>query len=230
MPFRPFDPDAHTWKSRQRLPHWRQSGVTYFVTSRLADSMPASVLADWKSERDEWLAMRGLGSAEEVHRLSEQDRREFHRVFTERWHRWLDEGHGSCVMARPAVAAIVARELVKWHSNTCELDTWILMPNHFHALVEVSADQSLSQVVQQWKGASARYVNRELGRTGPLWQRESFDHIVRSARQLDHFRRYIAENPVRAGLGRGEYRLGWGDRMDLSPNWVFRELDSESGG
>ncbi|HEX7261698.1 MAG TPA: OB-fold nucleic acid binding domain-containing protein, partial [Luteolibacter sp.] len=47
------------------------------------------------------------------------------------------------------------------------------------------------------QGASARAINQNLGRTGSLWQAETFDHIVRSEAQLDHYRRYIAENPCK---------------------------------
>jgi hypothetical protein len=38
---------------------------------------------------------------------------------------------------------------------------------------------------------------------------EFFDHIVRSESQLEHYRRYIADNPNKAGLKRG-YVVGQG--------------------
>jgi hypothetical protein len=52
MAFQPFDPDADVCKFRNHLPHWRQTGVTYFVTTRLADSVPQSTLKQWTKERD----------------------------------------------------------------------------------------------------------------------------------------------------------------------------------
>ncbi|MFH1497630.1 MAG: hypothetical protein ABII82_07365, partial [Verrucomicrobiota bacterium] len=41
--------------TRHNLPHWDQQGATYFVTFRLGDSLPGTLLAQWKSERDDWL-------------------------------------------------------------------------------------------------------------------------------------------------------------------------------
>ncbi len=42
------------------LPHWRQDGCTYFVTFRLADSLPQSVVAKLKEKRERWLARHHL--------------------------------------------------------------------------------------------------------------------------------------------------------------------------
>ncbi len=36
-----------------KLPHWTQTGGTYAVTFRLADSLPATVVESWKREREE---------------------------------------------------------------------------------------------------------------------------------------------------------------------------------
>jgi hypothetical protein len=50
------------------------------------------------------------------------------------------------------------------------------------------------------KGASAQFINRELGRHGKDWQTESFDRVLRSSESLDAKVAYIFENPIRAGL------------------------------
>jgi hypothetical protein len=55
-----------------------------------------------------------------------------------------------------------------------------------------------------------------------LWQDESFDHIVRSAAQLDFYRKYIAENPDKAKLAESRYLLGSGIGLRLK--------DSSRGG
>jgi hypothetical protein len=39
-----------------------------------------------------------------------------------------------------------------------------------------------------------------MDRAGPLWERESFDHLVRNMASLEKFVRYTEENPVAAGL------------------------------
>ena len=45
--FRPFNPDGELHIYCRNLPHWRQSGATYFVTFRQDDSIPAKVLKEW---------------------------------------------------------------------------------------------------------------------------------------------------------------------------------------
>lgn len=77
------------------------------------------------------------------------------------------------------------------------------MPNHLHALVEPAKHNTLGEIIRHCKGGGVHDINQALHRTGPLWQREPFDHIVRSEAQLQHFRRYIAENPQAAGLREG---------------------------
>jgi hypothetical protein len=59
------------------------------------------------------------------------------------------------------------------------------------------------------KGITARRANAMLSLTGaPFWQQESYDHLVRDEPEFEKIRKYVEENPVRAGLVRtsGEYR------------------------
>ena len=90
------------------------------------------------------------------------------------------------------------------------LDAWCIMPNHLHALIAPLGKVTLGEIVRHWKGGSAFEINRLLGRRGSLWMPEFFDHIVRSEAQLEHYRRYIADNPKKAGLTRGYVcGVGW---------------------
>jgi putative transposase len=50
------------------------------------------------------------------------------------------------------------------------------------------------------KGASAHSLNKVLKRRGPVWQREYFDHILRSDESTASKAQYICENPVRHGI------------------------------
>ena len=59
---------------------------------------------------------------------------------------------------------------------------------------------SLAEIMDAVKGSSAHKVNRALGRKGPVWQPESFDHVLRSSENLDAKIIYVLENPVRYGL------------------------------
>ena len=158
--FRPHD-ELHI--HRGNLPHWRQNNVTYFVTTRLADSMPQEKLREWQTKRDAWLAAHGLQKPSDIHQLPEDQQHEFHTTFTKEWHQWLDSGYGECQLRRPEVRDILIKRL---HAEP-SLDAWVIMPNHLHALV-APENQGLGDVLQNWKGGSAFEINRLLGRSGPL--------------------------------------------------------------
>ena len=73
------------------------------------------------------------------------------------------------------------------------------MANHVHLLVTPRTEPS--RFLKSLKGFTARQANRVLGRTGePFWQAESYDHWVRNAGEHARIRRYIEQNPVKAGL------------------------------
>ena len=78
---------------------------------------------------------------------------------------------------------------------------YVVMPDHFHWLLELGDTASLSRVVQLVKNISARKINRLLGRTGRrLWQSGFHDHAVRREEDLAALARYVVANPLRGGL------------------------------
>ena len=52
-----FNPYADIRFTANRLPHWQQEGVVYFVTFRLADAIPHKLRTRWESEREAWLRL-----------------------------------------------------------------------------------------------------------------------------------------------------------------------------
>jgi len=52
-----FDPAYDLEIFHGDLPHWRQEGVAYFVTFRLADSLPQAQIQQLKDDRAAWTKM-----------------------------------------------------------------------------------------------------------------------------------------------------------------------------
>ncbi len=184
-----FDPDEPISNMSGNLPHWRQKGRMYFVTFRLADSLPQEKLKMWTQERDAWHKAHP-----EPH--DEREKREYARLFPERFHRWLDVGYGECILANGEVKQLMQKTLKHFAGLRYELDEFCVMPNHVHALIKPFENYELSETMHSWKSYTSHEINRLLGRQGTVWQKETFDHIVRSAEQLDRFRRYIRQNPI----------------------------------
>jgi REP element-mobilizing transposase RayT len=86
-----------------------------------------------------------------------------------------------------------------------KLHAGVVMPEHVHLLLTPLQDAKgwaygLPAILKLIKGASARSVNNLLGSDGPVWQEESFDHVLRSQEGLDEKLEYICQNPIRRGL------------------------------
>jgi primosomal protein N' (replication factor Y) len=200
LSFLPFDPDGPVLHpSGGNLPHWRQDGTTYFITFRLADSLPQEKLNQWEEERDTWLAANprpadGNVDATPSSRLVEWQK-EYRSRFTEKFEQWLDAGEGACLLGQSAYRKIFVETLLKKNGVQYWLEGFVVMPNHVHVLVTPLGSHKLSTIVQSWKSVAARQMNDLRQTKGPVWQKESFDHIVRNAESLSKFQQYIEENP-----------------------------------
>jgi hypothetical protein len=75
-----FDPDEPISNISGNLPHWRQNGTIYFVTFRLADSLPQKKLDILTRERAEWHRTHP-----EPH--DERTKREYSHLFPQRFHK-----------------------------------------------------------------------------------------------------------------------------------------------
>jgi REP element-mobilizing transposase RayT len=103
------------------------------------------------------------------------------------------------------------------HDKTMLLAAAVVMPDHVHLILCPLIDQAkqeiwtLAAIMQAIKGASAHQINRALGRTGRVWQTESFDHVVRCAEGMDQKVSYLLDNPVRKRLVAkwSDYRWVW---------------------
>jgi REP element-mobilizing transposase RayT len=207
-----LDPERPIDRRQRNLPHWHQPEAVTFVTFRLADAIPAQALTRWVDDRRRWLLARGLSAegdlAATLALLPDEQRKAYLREFGRRFHELLDAGHGSCVLKDPHCSEVVEDALKHFDGIRYHLGRYVVMPNHVHLLVSPMEEHGLSAILKSWKGFTAREINRLNGTSGQVWQHESFDHLVRHAGSLEAFVRYIEENPRKAKLLEGEFRLG----------------------
>ena len=76
----------------------------------------------------------------------------------------------------------------------------VVMPDHAHLVLTPNPDVNLSRITKGIKGVTARLVNVMRKATGPFWQDESWDRIIRDQDELSEKLTCIVNNPVRAGL------------------------------
>ena len=205
-----FDPSADLLVHDRCRPHWSQAGAIVFVTFRTYDSIPREVIRRWDREKTEWVARRGLGSRDQhwsqlVELLSVEDRVKFERQFERCRERFLDSCQGECILRRPDFARIVGDSLLHFDGERYRMGDFVVMPNHVHLLAAFATAESLYEQCDSWMHYTAFQINKKLKRAGKFWQSEPFDHLVRSPEQYERLRRYIRDNPKKAGLQPGEY-------------------------
>ena len=179
----------------RHLPHWRQDGATYYATFRLGDSLPQPKLRELSFLRKE-------RNRQHPQPRSKEESEEFAREIMKKVEVWLDQGMGSCVLGNADASATVARAMHFFDGKRYQLAAYIIMPNHVHVIVQpmVYVDDPLERIIHSWKRHSARQINEKLGRSGSLWQKESFDRIVRDEEHLYRCIQYIGSNAKKAGL------------------------------
>jgi REP element-mobilizing transposase RayT len=79
------------------------------------------------------------------------------------------------------------------------------MPNHVHVVFKmisknVDLHSDLAPILHSWKSFTAKRANEILRREGIFWQREYYDHVIRSDEEFGHYVNYTLQNPVKAGL------------------------------
>jgi len=188
-------------KTQRNLPHWTSEHpcTIYWLTFRLADSIPQDKLTAWRTEFEAW-------AKRHPQPWDERTWEEYNERFGDRFEKWLDAGMGSCALARPDVRERVRECLTFFDGMRLRIHAAVIMPTHAHCLLEpLEKGFELSGWLRGIKSRSAQQVNKLLGRKGKFWQDESYDHLVRSEAQYAHYMRYTQENPVRAGLKEGTY-------------------------
>jgi len=195
----PFlNPNAPIEKHSRRLPQWHQDDVYFFVTWHMGDALPRMKLEALREERAQWIVAHPKPWNRETEAA-------YSELFIERVDKWLDAGYGSCILRAPEYARLVGDAIQHFDEVRYTLDCFVVMPNHVHTLFRLFGPYKLDQTVKSWKGYTAREINRMRGISGPFWQEEYWDRIVRNADDLEKYRSYIERNPSEAGIKPGEY-------------------------
>ena len=201
---------------RGYLPHVKRERASYFVTFRLADSLPKEVLLEFEREKAERL--RRLNDFAKRGEAINDSEEEIARDFRHKVERYLDKGAGACQLRRPDIADLVADALRHFHKSRYLLHDWVVMPNHVHGIVWPMPNHLLGDILKSWKQFSSRRAKKIVGMgEESFWQPESYDHWIRNDEEKARITRYIRNNPVTAGLcGRPE-DWKWSSACRASP-------------
>jgi putative transposase len=218
-----FNPKEEVGVIHRQLPHWDQAGTYAFVTFRLNDSLPRQLVHQLTKERAELLSAAGIDpevvafKAESFRRnellstaLDKLPDREASRLRWRLFAAWdakLDKVCGQCWLRKSDASRIVSDGLLKFDNDRYTMAAFVIMPNHVHLLAAFREPGMITTQGAEWRRFFAREINAMVGSSGHFWQEDQFDHLVRSEVSFDRIRRYIIDNPEKAKLRCGEYRL-----------------------
>jgi putative transposase len=120
------------------------------------------------------------------------------------------------------MGAIVEYEWMKTSSmrRKIELDEFIIMPNHIHGIIIInecrgvlqyapttmqtkhetifqSPSNTIGAFIRGYKSAVTKQINALRQKPGvPVWQRNYYEHVIRSDNELNRVREYIINNPI----------------------------------
>ena len=188
---------------RRNLPHLQPEGAKFFITFRLKDSIPISVLEQWSKEKEGlYLELNHLEGSDRQDEFYKAQKKQFGQL-----DRYLDKAEsGPTWLKNPEVAQILWDSLHHRDGKIYQLDVFTIMSNHVHFVFEPFKNENgeyhaLQGIFHSLKRFTAARANEVLNRTGNrFWQPESYDHIIRDEAEWHRIMNYILMNPVKAGL------------------------------
>ncbi|HET7184416.1 MAG TPA: hypothetical protein VFI82_07005 [Terriglobales bacterium] len=113
----------------------------------------------------------------------------------------------------PAARSIVLEHIRREHNQRVFLYAAVVMPDHVHALFSPLVDEpgecfGIGEIMNGMRGPAAHGINKLLRRSGPVWDRDFFDRLLRHA-EFGRYMDYLCLNPVRKGLVTTEEEYPW---------------------
>ena len=119
----------------------------------------------------------------------------------------------------PEARQIIFDCLLHWKDRRYELYAACVMPDHVHLLIEpqIKGNEvegeteffSLKEILHTIKSFTAHKINELQDSHGPVWEKESFDRLIRSERDLQEKFEYITRNPWDAGIIQPNEEYSW---------------------
>jgi 5-methyltetrahydrofolate--homocysteine methyltransferase len=120
----------------------------------------------------------------------------------------------------PAERDIVMQSILHGHEHQqYELYAACVMPDHIHLLFEPQIKEqdaegrtvfwSLTKILHEIKSTTAHKINNAAGTRGAVWEKESFDRLVRSESDLHEKFRYICRNPWNSAVAKPDEDYSW---------------------
>ncbi|MGI8890766.1 MAG: methionine synthase [Chthoniobacterales bacterium] len=217
-----FDATTRSDYERLRTEHADKTRDRKMLT--LEQARKNRLTIDWRSYEPpvpEFLGLRSLTTAPEI--LGEDTRSAKRNLphFERPWGKYAVAY--STFERRPLSESernlVLASILAAQERHQIELYAACVLPDHVHLLFEPQIKEtdssgdsvfwSLTEILKGIKSSTAPQINKAANRTGPVWDKESFDRLIRSESALHEKFEYITQNPWSSGVVREGEDYPW---------------------
>jgi putative transposase len=88
--------------------------------------------------------------------------------------------------------------------GSISMDSFIIMPNHLHGIININHEggKSINHIIKYFKAISTYHYSLGVKQLnwhpypGRLWQRNYYEHIIRTEKSSNEIRQYILNNPI----------------------------------
>lgn len=183
---------------KSHLEFWDQQGKFQCVTFHLADSIPADKRKELLNLKESFLKLN-------PYPWDKSTEFRYHNLIGRQQEKLLHNGYGSCILKDIKYRNIVEDSLLFYNEEVYNLESYVIMPNHVHLLIQMNGEYLIDDYLERIKRFSATKINKLLNLNGIFWVKENYCRIIRSYEHLKTFRTYIRKNPI--FLKRGEFTL-----------------------
>ena len=213
-----------------KLPHLQPKDGTFFITTRLYGSIPQPVIAKLKQEYE--IALQDIRASpvlienqesllpteltKTIANIRRKKEIEAGKRYFVHMDNFLDKNlNAPHWLKQPEIAQINYDNILFYAERYFEIWAFTIMSNHIHLLLTLrSGSPPLHRVMGDMKKFASRQSNKILGRTGPFWEQEYYDHYVRVG-EFGNIYQYILNNPVKAGIVQSAADYQWNYAMDM---------------
>jgi len=212
------------WEFKQEykryLPHIHSGNMPCFITWRLKFQIPKVNMDKYNNLKELHSQELSTFAPEQQESQTQKHQKQLFAAFDDIMHNL--EAYPQILKDDDNVSEL--KKVIHAHDKVMyKLYCYCIMPNHVHVLLEpLTIENSftpLSKIMQTIKGSSSYNINKLRNASGSIWQKESYDHVVRSDDEFKRIIGYILNNPVKSGLVDNWH--------DWKHNWIADELCSD---
>ncbi len=185
--------------TRRNLPHWDVANKLNFITMRLKGSLPNKVILELKNERE--LLNQLDESLDKDDAIYKFQRKQF--LIIENILDGVNNKENS-FLTNDNIAPVLMEAFDCLENKYCwRIPTFIIMSNHIHCTCIADKEGvkiSKKDFFTNFKRFTARKINSILNKQGKVWGDENFDHWCRNPQSEASIKKYILDNPIKAGL------------------------------